>query len=78
MKKYTNFSDIKAKEEEGFISSYSITDLSLNYYHENGITIYEGINNLFDKLYFEYVGSRIYTVMPTDRRTFYVGIKYKF
>ena len=45
---------------------------------ENGITIYEGINNLFDKLYFEYVGSRIYTVMPTDRRTFYMGIKYKF
>ena len=76
--KYSNFSDIKAKEEEGFISSYSITDLSLNYHHENGITIYGGINNLFDKLYFEYVGSRMYTVVPADGRTFYMGIKYKF
>ena len=76
--KYSNFSNIKDKEEEGFISSYSITDLSLNYHHENGITVYGGINNLFDKLYFEYVGSRMYTVMPADGRTFYMGIKYKF
>ena len=76
--KYSNFSDMKEKEEEGYISSYSITDLNINYHHENGLTIYAGINNVFDKLHFEYIGSRQYSVMPADGRNYYAGIKYKF
>lgn len=76
--KYSNFSSLDQKEEEGYIKSHSVTDLSLHYHHENGLHLYGGINNLFNEKYFEYAGSRIYTVIPAEERTFFLGAKYKF
>ena len=76
--KYSNFSSLDKKEEEGYIKSHSVTDLSLHYHHENGLHLYGGINNLFNEKYFEYAGSRIYTVIPAEERTFFLGAKYKF
>lgn len=78
--KYSNFFDKKAdlKEEDKFIKSYSLVDLGFIYKHENGISLLGGINNLFNKKYFEYVGEKKYTVQPADERTYYLGVKYTF
>jgi len=76
--KYSNFSDLKQKEEEGYIKSHAVTDLSLHYHNEKGLSLYGGINNLFNEKYFEYTGSRMYTIIPAEERTFFVGAKYQF
>lgn len=79
--KYTNFTDekeIQGKEEEKFIKSYSLVDIGLNYKAENGLIFSAGINNLFNKKYFEYVGDKKYSVQPAEERTYYMGLKYTF
>lgn len=76
--KYSNFSDLKQKEEEGYIKSHAVTDLSLHYQNEKGLHLYGGINNLFNEKYFEYTGSKMYTIIPAEERTFFLGAKYTF
>lgn len=79
--KYSNFvdeSDIFLKEEEKFIDSYSTVDLGVIYKFEKGLTLSAGINNIFNKRYYEYVGDAKYTVQPAEERTYYMGIKYTF
>lgn len=76
--KYSNFSNLKQKEEEGYIKSHAVTDLSLHYQNEKGFHLYGGINNLFNEKYFEYTGSKMYTIIPAEERTFFVGAKYQF
>lgn len=76
--KYSNFSTLDQKKEEGYIKSHAVTDLSFHYEHENGLTLYGGINNVFNEKYFEYTGSKMYSIIPADERTFFAGVKYKF
>lgn len=79
--KYTNFTDekeIRGKDEEKFIKSYSLVDVGLNYKAENGVIFSAGVNNLFNKRYFEYVGDKKYSVQPAEERTYYMGLKYTF
>lgn len=78
--RYTNFieEDINLKEEEKFIKSYLTVDIGLNYKLDNGLSVSAGINNLFNKRYYEYVGDKKYTVQPAEERTYYLGMKYKF
>lgn len=79
--KYTNFTDeneIKGKEEEKFIKSYSLVDVGLNFKAENGITLSVGVNNIFNTKYYEYVGDAKYTVQPAEERTYYMGVRYTF
>lgn len=68
------------KREDAYIKSYSIVDLGMNYKNENGISISAGINNLFDKKYFEYSGGtdRYSSVIPAEGRNYYLGMKYTF
>ncbi len=76
--KYSNFSDFKQKEEEGYIKSHAVTDFSLHYQNEKGFHLYGGINNIFNEKYFEYTSSKMYTIIPAEERTFFVGAKYQF
>lgn len=78
--KYSNFFDEKEdlKEEEKYIKSYELVDVGINYKSSNGIIISAGVNNLFDKTYFEYVGDKKYTVQPAEGQTYYLGFKYTF
>ncbi|MDG6881469.1 Colicin I receptor precursor [Phocoenobacter uteri] len=83
--KYTNFTDDKElggsrglKPEEAFISSYSTVDVNLSYKNLKGLSVSAGINNLFNKKYFEYVGEKIYSVMPAEERSYYLDVKYSF
>lgn len=56
------------------------TDIALNYKMNNGLTIYGGINNLFDK---EFFNAKVDTNNKIKyfygaRRNYYVGLKYNF
>lgn len=72
------------KNEFSKVGSYTLTNISLRYNMENGLSIYGGIKNLFDKKYCNYV----YTSQeskkiemkysPVPERTYYVGLEYKF
>ena len=72
--------------EYGKAMSYTITNISLRYSFDNGISIYGGIDNLFDKKYYEYgylvADTKKKTidvkVQPSPERTYYVGFDYKF
>ena len=72
--------------EYGKAMSYTITNISLRYSFDNGISIYGGIDNLFDKKYYEYgylvANTKKKTidvkVQPSPERTYYVGFDYKF
>ncbi|MBS9778005.1 MAG: TonB-dependent receptor [Gammaproteobacteria bacterium] len=81
---YTNFTNEKTspwntpKPEEKYIKSHSTVDVNVSYLNDKGLSVSAGVNNLFNKKYFEYVGDRIYMVMPADERSFYFDVKYKF
>ncbi len=81
--KYTNYI-VQGKDNPGIkIKSNSVVDLAIKYHHENGISIYGGINNLFNENYYSYsspegVINNTHTIIPEDRRTFYIGAKYIF
>ncbi|MDP0488447.1 MAG: TonB-dependent receptor [Fusobacterium sp. JB021] len=76
---YNNFSK-ETDNEDGVVKSNTVVDLSLKYNHPNGISVYGGINNLFNEDYFGYVsGSGSYTyVVPQQGRSFFAGFSYTF
>lgn len=60
---------------------YSEINVNANYSLENGITIYAGINNLFDKEYYYAKCSTSkdeISYFQGTRRNYYVGFKYEF
>jgi Fe(3+) dicitrate transport protein len=66
--------------QAGIIPSYNVVDLALGYKLKNGITFKGGINNLTNARYFTrraggYPGPGI---LPSDGRTFFVGMEFKF
>ena len=67
---------------QGKVSSYVTVDLQGTYDFKNGLKIYTGINNLFNKKYYDYVGYDSYstskTYYPAAERSFYGGFKYNF
>lgn len=79
MGSYNNFYDEANKDEDGLVKSNTIVDLSIRYNHPNGLSIYGGINNLFNEKYYSYSTPGSYAVViPGDERTFYTGISYTF
>ena len=60
---------------------HSETNLNINYTLNNGLTIYGGVNNLFDK---EYYYAKASTSTDTlsyyagNKRSYFVGFKYSF
>ena len=61
-------------------NDYITVDTNLKYKFENGLEIYTGIRNLFDKEYSTIVTSNTqYKVYyPADGRSYYAGFKYSF
>lgn len=64
--------------------SYTVTNLSLRYNLENGLSVYGGMNNIFGKKYCDYTytsiskGKTEMKYSPAPERTYYVGMEYKF
>ena len=59
---------------------YMVTNISMNYNFENGISLKAGIDNLFNEIYCEYItyaGKKI-NYSPSPERTYYGSIEYKF
>ncbi len=56
------------------------TDMTINYTMENGLKLYTGINNLFNRNNYDRTGlsggERVYD--PADERSYYAGFKYNF
>lgn len=77
--KYNNFYNEADKDEDSLVKSNTVVDLSLKYNHPNGLSIYGGINNIFNEKYYSYSTPGSYAVViPADSRTFYTGISYTF
>ncbi|MEG1582611.1 MAG: TonB-dependent receptor [Cetobacterium sp.] len=76
-KMYAN-SDEENKGEK--VDDYILSGISLNYNFGNGLVINGGINNLFNKKYYEYVGygSKGNSYYPAAERNYYAGFKYNF
>ena len=62
------------------VSSNTLTDLSVRYNMDNGLSVYGGIENLFDKKYsrYSYLSGRSPRYSPAPGRTYYMGLDYKF
>ncbi len=76
--RYTNFIKGSEEKDKGFMKSYSITNLSAHYKPNTHWSFYGGVNNVFDKTYYEYgsaSASTSQTVIPGPGRMFYVGVK---
>ena len=70
--------DFSNKYDKG--SSHTLTDITLRYNMDNGLSVYGGIDNLFDKKYFDYsyVSDGTIKYSPAPERTYYIGLDYKF
>ncbi|MGL5054967.1 MAG: TonB-dependent receptor family protein [Fusobacteriaceae bacterium] len=73
--------------EYGKTNSFVTVDLNVNYAYDPTLNIYGGINNLFDREYYEYVGggtnwdstgSREQFYYPANGRNFFVGFRKSF
>lgn len=76
---YTGSSYIENSNESGKKGSYTVTNIRAGYTFNNGLTLYAGINNLFDKEYYssiKYSQSEGYTYDPAAERNYYVGFRY--
>lgn len=74
--KYTNFTHEEEKDD-GFMKGYGLTNVGLKYRPNDHIQVYAGINNVFDKQYFEYgsAAGSWQVVMPGAERMYYIGMK---
>ncbi|WP_410208906.1 TonB-dependent receptor [Fusobacterium sp.] len=61
-------------------SSNTLTDISFRYNMDNGLSVYGGIENLFDKKYskYSYLSGKSPRYSPAAGRTYYMGLDYKF
>lgn len=76
---YTGDSYIKNDNLSGKRSSYTVTNIRTGYSFDNGLTLYAGVNNLFDKKYYDsvdYSEKDGYTYDPAAERNYYVGFRY--
>ena len=70
------------KNEASKADSYIVTNLSARYNFNNGISVYGGINNIFNELYCDYVmydpSKKVTKYAAAPERTYYIGAEYKF
>lgn len=62
----------------GKVNSHTVTNIRARYSFDFGLDIYGGINNLFDREYYETVGysSGKYEYDPAAERNYYIGFRY--
>ncbi|WP_291259293.1 TonB-dependent receptor [Fusobacterium sp.] len=76
---YTGDSYIKNDNLSGKRGSYTVTNIRTGYSFDNGLTLYAGVNNLFNKKYYDsvdYNSKDGYTYDPAAERNYYVGFRY--
>lgn len=72
---------IEETNESGEVNSHTVTDITINYNFDSGLKLYTGINNLFNKKYYDSVsssGNSGYVYDPAAERNYYAGFKYSF
>lgn len=68
-----------SKEGQGIMnSSRSLTDIGVRYRVTDSLTVKAGINNLFNKEYYESQNNGGLTANPGEERSYYVGFKMTF
>lgn len=68
-----------SKEGQGIMnSSRSLTDVGVRYRVTESLTVKAGINNLFNKEYYESQNNRGLTANPGEERSYYMGFKMTF
>ena len=74
--KYTNFIR-NSDKDDGFFKGYELTDIGVTYRPNEHLQLYAGINNVFDKEYFEYgsAAGSSQTIIPGPERMYYIGMK---
>lgn len=77
---YNGSSYIENTNDSGKQEDYIVTNVRVNYNMDNGLTLYAGINNLFDEEYYNAISysDGEYTYDPAAERNYYVGFKYTF
>lgn len=67
------------QNQGGKANSHTVTNIRTKYDFGNGLDIYAGINNLFNKKYYEdidYSNKYGYTYDPAAERNYYIGFRY--
>lgn len=63
----------------GRVNSYTTADLNIKYQFNEGLEVYTGIRNLFDKKYAtDTFGGEYKNYYPADGRSYYAGFRYNF
>ena len=75
MKFYSKQND---SNREKNIKSRAITDVGAEYKFKSGLSFGAGVNNLFNKKYFDYADVENDAYIPANERNFYARIKYEF
>lgn len=76
---YNGNSYINNNNKYGKQDNYVVTNIRANYNMDNGLSLFAGINNLFDEEYctsVSYSQSEGYTYDPAAERNYYVGFRY--
>lgn len=64
------------------VDSYMVTNISTRYNFNNGLSIFGGINNLFNEQYCDYVNydskNDVIKYAASPERNYYIGMEYKF
>lgn len=64
------------------VDSYIVTNISTRYNFNNGLSIFGGINNLFNEQYCDYVNydskNDVIKYAASPERNYYIGMEYKF
>lgn len=64
------------------VDSYIVTNISTRYNFNNGLSIFGGINNLFNEQYCDYINydskNDIIKYAASPERNYYIGMEYKF
>lgn len=64
------------------VDSYIVTNISTRYNFNNGLSIFGGINNLFNEQYCDYVNydskDDVIKYAASPERNYYIGMEYKF
>lgn len=76
---YNGNSYINNNNKYGKQDNYVVTNIRANYNMDNGLSLFAGINNLFDEEYctsVSYSQSEGYTYDPAAERNYYIGFRY--
>lgn len=77
---YNGESYLNNTNDTGKKDSYIVTNVRANYNMENGLTLYAGVNNLFNEKYYNSISysKGEYTYDPAAERNYYAGFRYTF